>query len=215
VRCPTCNGSGEERKVRQTFLGSMVTVDTCSKCGGSGEIIHTPCKACRGRGFERKARKLKVPIPAGVENGTQIRLAGEGGPGQLGGTAGNLYINLRVGGHEFFHRRNINLWIEVGVNFLQASLGAEIRVPTLDGEASLSIPAGTQPGQVFRIRGKGIPRLHQSGRGDLYVVVNMQVPSSLTADQKKALGQLGISLDDKPKPLARTLLDSLRDLIGD
>ena len=214
-RCPVCHGSGEERKARQSFLGSMVTVNTCSKCAGSGEVIPTPCKTCRGQGLERKNRKIKVPIPAGVENGTQIRLASEGGPGVFGGPAGNLYINLRVGGHEFFHRRNNLLWLELGINYLQAALGAEINVPTLDGDATLYIPAGTQPGQVFRLRGKGIPRLQQSGRGDLLVIINIQVPSSWTAEQKKKLADLGISPDAAPKPLSRTILDSLQDLIND
>jgi molecular chaperone DnaJ len=214
-RCPVCHGTGEERKARQTFLGSMVTVNTCSRCQGIGEIIPTPCKACRGQGLERKKRTLKVPVPAGVENGTQIRLASEGGPGLFGGPAGNLYLNLHVGGHEFFHRRNNLLWLELGVNYLQAAQGAEIKVPTLDGETTLHIPPGTQPGQIFRLRGKGIPRLQQSGRGDLLVIINILVPSNLTNPQKAALHEAGIALDAPPKPLSRTLLDSLQDLVND
>jgi molecular chaperone DnaJ len=215
VRCSVCNGTGEERRVRQTFLGSMVNVTTCSKCGGTGEVIRTPCNNCQGQGIEQKTRKLKVPVPAGVDSGIQIRLSGEGGPGLFGGPPGNLFILIRVRPHEFFRRRNSDLWVELDINFLQAALGADLRVPAADSEVALRIPPGTQPGQVFRIRGKGIPRLQHSGRGDLFVVANVHIPSSFTADQKKLLQQLGISPDEDPKPKSRTLLDSLKEFFGE
>jgi molecular chaperone DnaJ len=210
VRCTVCGGSGEERRVRQTFLGSMVNVTTCSKCGGTGEVIATPCKHCRGAGLERKTRTLHVPIPAGVDNGTQIRLPGEGEPGPFGGPPGNLFILIRVKEHEFFRRRNSDLWMELGVNYQQAAIGADLRVQTAAGETTLHIPAGTQPGQVFRLRGKGMPRLQQSGRGDFFVVINLAVPAGLSGEQKKLLAQLGMSPDAPAQPNKRTLIDTLK-----
>jgi molecular chaperone DnaJ len=215
IRCNVCGGTGEERRVRQTFLGSLVNVTTCSKCGGSGEVISTPCKTCRGAGVEKKTRTLQVPVPAGVDDGTQIRLSGEGEPGSYGGPAGNLFILVRVEEHEFFHRSNSDLWMELGINFHQAALGADVRVATANGETTLHIPAGTQPGQVFRLRGKGMPHLQQSGRGDFFVVVNVVVPAVLSAEQKKLLAQLGIPHDAPAKPSKRTLIDSLKDFRND
>jgi molecular chaperone DnaJ len=211
TRCSACGGSGEERRVRQTFLGSMVNVSTCSKCGGAGEVISTPCKLCRGSGLEKKTRTLHVPIPAGVDNGTQIRLSAEGEPGQFGGPPGNLFIMIRVQEHEFFRRRNSDLWMELGINFHQAAMGADLRVATANGEHTLHIPAGTQPGHVFRLRGKGMPHLQQSGRGDFFIVVNVVVPATLTGEQKKLLSQLGIPHEAPAKPQKRTLIDSLKD----
>jgi molecular chaperone DnaJ len=211
IRCGVCGGTGEERRVRQTFLGSMVNVTTCSKCGGSGEMVSTPCKHCRGAGQERKTRTLHVPIPAGVDDGTQIRLAGEGEPGTFGGPPGNLFILIRAKEHEFFRRRGSNLWIELGVNFHQMAVGADLRVPTAAGEANLHIPAGTQPGQVFRLRGKGMPRLQQSGHGDFFVIINVVVPAALSGEQKKLLGQLGMAPDAPAQPRKQTLIDSLKD----
>jgi molecular chaperone DnaJ len=201
--------------VRQTFLGSMVNVSTCSKCGGSGEVISTPCKACRGAGLERKTRTLRVPVPPGVDDGTQIRLAAEGEPGLFGGPNGNLFILIRVRPHEYFRRRNSDLWMELGINFHQAAAGTEVRVSTAGGETALKIPAGTQPGQVFRLRGKGMPRLQQSGRGDFFVVVNVLVPDSLSSAQKKLLSQMGMSTDAPAQPAKRTLIDILRDFGND
>jgi molecular chaperone DnaJ len=211
IRCSACGGSGEERRVRQTFLGSMVNVSTCTKCGGSGEVISTPCKTCRGVGLERKTKTIRVPVPAGVDNGNQIRLSGEGEPGQFGGPPGNLFILVRVEEHEFFRRLNSDLWMELGINFYQAATGTDLRVPTANGEVTLHIPAGTQPGQVFRLRGKGIPHLQQSGRGDFFVLINIIVPAGLTSEQKKLFSQLGFPHDDPPKPRKRTLIDSLKD----
>jgi molecular chaperone DnaJ len=211
IRCAACGGSGEERRVRKTFLGSLVNVAVCSKCGGTGEVIPTPCGNCRGTGLQQKTRTLRVPIPAGVDDGTQIRLSGEGEPGAFGGPQGNLFLLIRVEAHEYFRRRNSDLWMELGVNFLQAAAGADLRVPTASGEATLHIPAGTQPGQVFRLRGKGMPHLGQNGRGDLFVVVNVLIPPTVTSEQKKLLHQLGFSSGDPGKPQKRTLLDSLKN----
>jgi molecular chaperone DnaJ len=215
IRCSACGGTGEERRVRQTFLGSMVNVSTCSKCGGSGEVISAPCKQCRGSGLERKTRKLRVPVPAGVDDGTQIRLAGEGEPGQFGGPPGNLFLQIRVQRHEFFRRSNSDLWMELGINFHQAAAGADVRVNTAVGETTLHIPAGTPPGQVFRLRGRGMPHLQHSGHGDFFVVVNILIPATLSAEQKSLLSQLGLSKDAPAQPQKRTLIDTLKDFRND
>jgi molecular chaperone DnaJ len=211
VRCNVCGGTGEERRVRQTFLGSMVNVSPCSKCGGSGEVISSPCKTCRGAGLERKTRTLRVPVPAGVDDGTQIRLSGEGEPGRFGGPPGNLFILVRVQAHEYFRRQNSDLWMELGINFHQAATGTDLRVTTANGEATLHIPSGTQPGQVFRLRGKGMPHLQHGGHGDFYVVVNVLVPATLSSEQRKLLSQLGLPKDAPAQPQKRTLIDSLKD----
>jgi molecular chaperone DnaJ len=211
-RCPSCKGTGEERQVRQTFLGSMVNVSSCSKCGGTGEVILTPCKTCRGAGLERKTRSIHVPIPPGVDTGTQIRLAGEGGPGVFGGPQGNLYVVIRVAPHAVLIRRNNDLWVELGLDYLQAVLGAEVQFRVLDNDISLRIPAGTQPGHVFRVRGKGVPRLQQSGRGDLMVVATVQVPASLTSEQKKLLKQLTESAGASARLQKSTMFETLQDL---
>jgi molecular chaperone DnaJ len=214
IRCSTCNGSGEVRQVRQTFLGSMVNVSTCPTCGGRGETISTPCKNCSGRGLERKQVAKTIPIPAGVDSGTQIRLAGEGEPGVNGGPKGNMYVIVHVKPHRFFRRKNDDVLLDLAVNIAQASLGAEIEVPTLDGEESVSIPAGTQPGKVIKMRGKGIPHLNRNGRGDQLIVVSVDIPRSLNPEQRELLGQLAETLGTEVKVQERSFLDSLRDLLG-
>jgi molecular chaperone DnaJ len=163
TRCATCNGAGEVRQVRQTFLGSMVNVATCPTCGGAGETIATPCRTCGGRGVMRNTVQRVVPIPAGVDMGTQVRLAGEGEPGGNGGPHGNLYIVVHVRPHRFFRRRGDDVLLDVGVNISQVTLGARISVPTIEGDEAIQIPAGTQPGKVIRLRGKGIPHLQRGG----------------------------------------------------
>ncbi|MDF1500247.1 MAG: molecular chaperone DnaJ [Anaerolineales bacterium] len=214
VRCSTCNGSGEVRQVRQTFLGSMVNVNTCPTCGGRGETISTPCRNCSGRGLERVQVSKTIPIPAGVDNGTQIRLAGEGEPGVNGGPKGNMYVIVRVKPHRFFRRKNDDVLLDLAVNIAQASLGAEIEVPTLDGEETLSIPAGTQTGKVIKMRGRGIPHLNRSGRGDQLVIVSVDIPRNLDARQSELLEELAETLGTEVKVQERSFLDSLKDLLG-
>ncbi|MGD0575886.1 MAG: molecular chaperone DnaJ [Anaerolineales bacterium] len=215
VRCTTCRGSGEVRQVRETFLGSMVNVTACPACKGTGEVIPSPCKNCKGRGAVRRSRTLKVPLPAGVDEGTQIRLPGEGEPGLYGGPQGNLYLTIHVEPHPFMRRKKDDLWVEIGINLAQAALGAEVQVPTLNGPLSLTLPAGTQSGQVFRMRGKGIPHLQAHGQGDLLILVNVQIPSRLSSEQKRLLRQLGDTLDPQVAPQTKGLLDTLKDSLGD
>ncbi len=214
TRCSTCNGQGEVRQVRQTFLGQMVQTTTCPTCNGRGEIISSPCKTCHASGLERKTVTKKVQIPAGVDGGTQIRLAGEGGPGVNGGPNGSLFLILDVKPHQFFKRRENDVILNLDINIAQAALGAEIEVPTLDGEEKLKIPAGTQPGKVFNIRNKGVPHLRRSGRGDQRVIVNVAVPTKLTKEQSELFEKLAESLGTTVKPQEKGFLDWLNEALG-
>ena len=214
VTCSSCNGQGEVRQVRQTFLGQMVQTATCPSCNGRGETISSPCKTCRGGGLERKNVKKKVQIPAGVDRGTQIRLAGEGGPGVYGGPHGNLFLVLDVKPHKFFKRRENDILLNLDINVAQAVLGAEIDVPTLDGDEKLKIPAGTQPGKVFTMRGKGVPYLRRKDRGSQLVIVNVEIPTKLTKEQRELFEKLAESLGTTVKPQERGFLDWLNDALG-
>lgn len=214
TRCATCGGRGEVRQTHQTFLGSMVQVVTCPTCNGRGEVISTPCHTCHGRGLERKTVKKTVSIPAGVDNGNQMRLAGEGQPGVNNGPNGNLYIEIRVKPHQFFRRKDNDLLLDLNINIAQATLGAEINVPTIDGSAKLVIPSGTQPGKVFTLRGKGAPSLRSTGRGDELVIINVEVPKSLNADQRKLFEQLAATLGTEVRPQEKSFLDHLKEVLG-
>jgi molecular chaperone DnaJ len=213
-RCVTCGGQGEVRQVRQTFLGSMVQVTTCPTCNGAGEVITSPCKTCRGRGIVRKTVKRKIDIPAGVDNGTQIRLAGEGQPGMNGGPNGNYYLEIQVNAHRFFHRHGDNIHLDLNINIPQAVLGAEVDVPTVDGQARLKIPGGTQPGKVFTLKGKGAPHLRSSGRGDQLIIINMAVPSQLSAETRKLFEQLAKEMGSEVSPQEKSFIDKLKEVLG-
>ncbi|NOT04745.1 MAG: molecular chaperone DnaJ [Anaerolineales bacterium] len=215
TKCTTCNGQGEVRQVRQTFLGQMVQTAACPTCNGRGQIISSPCNTCRGAGLERKNIKKKVQIPAGVDVGTQIRLNGEGGPGAFGGPNGSLFVVLDVKPHQFFKRRENDILLNLDINVAQAVLGAEVQVPTLDGDEKLKIPAGTQPGKIFHLRGKGVPHVrskHQ--RGDQMVMVNVAIPSKLTKEQRELFEKLAESLGTSVKPQEKGFLDWLNDAFG-
>lgn len=214
VRCPTCDGRGEVRQMRQTFLGSMVQVTTCPTCNGQGEVINTPCSNCRGRGLERRTVRKTITIPGGVDNGTQIRLAGEGQPGMFGGPNGNVYVEVQVRPHKFFRRKGNDILLDLNINIAQAALGAEIEVPTLDGPAKLTVPAGTQPGRIFTLKGKGVPFLRSSGRGDQHIVVNVSVPTRLTAEQRRLFEELARTLGSEVLPQERSFLDKLKEVLG-
>jgi len=214
VRCTTCNGTGEVRQVRQTILGSMVQVATCPTCNGQGETIESPCHTCQGRGVERVSRKKVVSIPAGVDMGTQIRLAGEGQPGLNGGPVGNLYIVINVKTHKFFRRKDDEILLDLNINVAQAALGAEVEVPTVDGPANLKIPSGTQPGKVLTLRGKGVPHLRGNGRGDQRVVVNVEVPSRLNPEQRELFEKLAKSLGSEVSPQERSFFEWLKETLG-
>jgi molecular chaperone DnaJ len=214
VRCNTCNGTGEVRQVRQTFLGSMVNVTTCPDCRGRGEVISTPCRACKGRGLERCTVRKVIDVPPGVDEGTQIRFSGEGEPGANGGPKGNLFVIIHVKPHRFFRRKENDIIIDLGINIAQATLGAKVTIPTVDGDATLDIPAGTQTGKVFRMRGKGVPRLRSNGRGDQLVVISVEIPRSLKAEQRALFEQLAETMGSEVKLEERSFLDRLKDLLG-
>jgi len=212
--CPQCGGRGEVRQTRQTLLGSMVQVTTCPTCNGEGKTIDTPCPTCSGKGTERKTRKKKVNIPAGVDDGTRIRLTGEGQPGQNNGPPGDLYILIHVRPHKYFRRRNHDILLDLDVNIAQATLGAKVEVPTVDGDVKLKIPPGTQPGSVIRMRGKGVPRLRNNGRGDQLVVVNVRIPESLEEEDRELFEQLAERMDSEVLPQERGFFDRLKNVLS-
>jgi len=193
-RCPNCNGTGQVRRVHQSIFGRFTNTTTCPQCHGEGRIITEPCPQCRGTGKEKRQRSILVKIPAGVDDGTQIRLRGEGEAGTRGGSSGNLYITLSVRPHQFFTRDGDDTLYELAINFAQAALGAEVEVPTLDGEVKLKIPAGCQTGKVFQLKNKGIPHLHRSGRGDQLVTLRVVTPDKLTKKQRQLFQELANSL---------------------
>ena len=178
-----CGGSGQVRFQQGFFSVSR----TCHQCRGAGRVITSPCKTCRGQGRTEKEQQLEVKIPAGVDTGARLRLAGEGEAGQSAGPAGDLYVVIHVKEHEIFERQGNNLYVNVPVTFTQAALGAEISVPTLDGEETLNVPESTQTGSIFRLKGKGIVSLQGHGRGDLFVVTTVVTPTRLTREQKRLL----------------------------
>ena len=185
--CPDCHGSGTIRIQRGGGAFTFATTTTCPKCNGKGKIIHQPCKSCGGTGTTRKQRKITVNIPAGIDNGQAVSLRGQGGAGRNGGPAGDLLISVTVRPHAFFKREGTSVYLDHPVTFLQATLGAELEIPTIDGKVKWNLPAGTQPGTTFRLRGKGIPSVNGRGRGDQYVTVRVQIPTSLNGEQKEAL----------------------------
>jgi molecular chaperone DnaJ len=206
-QCPTCHGRGEVL-YQQSFLSIR---RTCSTCGGSGQVIRNPCSQCRGNGYRQIQRKLKVTVPAGVDNNTRIRLATEGQPGANGGPPGDLYVFLKVKEHPFFDRQGQDLHCTIPINLAQAALGAEIQVPTLDQPHKLKIPEGTQSGAQFRLRHKGVPAVNGSGKGDLYVHVEVQIPTRLTRDQKKLMEQLRETLPVDNAPAEKGIFDKVKD----
>ncbi len=215
AKCATCQGHGEVRTVRQTIFGSMMQTATCPACNGRGEIIAALCKTCRGGGLEHKRVKKKVQIPGGVDQGTQIRLAGEGGPGVYGGPNGSLFLVLDVQPHKYFKRRENDILLNLDINMAQAALGADIKVPTLEGDENLKIPAGTQPGKVFHLRGKGVPHVrNKNHRGDQLVIVNVEVPTKLTKEQRELLEKLAATLGAAVKPKEKGFLDWFNEALG-
>jgi molecular chaperone DnaJ len=188
--CSQCGGSGEIRQVRRTFLGEVMTAGGCPRCGGSGREITEPCPRCHGGGRMEVTDSLSVRIPAGVEDGARLRVSGRGEAGVRGGRAGDLYVGIRVAPHDVFRRVGDDLGCEVTVPMTVAALGGEVSVPTLGGSEALAVPAGTQSGEVKRLRGKGMPRLDGRGRGELIVLLRVETPTGLDDDQSELLARL-------------------------
>ena len=193
--CPDCKGRGNVTRTARTPFGMMQTQEPCSRCGGTGKIIHQPCPTCKGKGKVRRSRRIKVDIPAGIDDGQTISLRGLGNAGRNGGPAGDLLVTVSVRSHPQFEREGTSILYELPVSIVQASLGAEVEVPTIDGKVKYTVPEGTQSGTVFRLRGKGVPYLH-GGRGDQFVTVRVVTPKNLTVEQKDLLRKLGESLGD-------------------
>jgi molecular chaperone DnaJ len=194
--CPNCNGSGAVVSQQRTVFGVMQTSADCPKCGGQGKIIHQPCVKCRGQGRVRRSKKFTVNIPAGIDEGQAVTLRGQGNAGVNGGGAGDLYVAVSIRPHERFRRQGTAVLLEMPVSIAQASLGAELEVPTLDGAVRYTVPEGTQPDTVFRLRGKGIPSLRGGGRGDEFVTVKVVVPTALSKEQRDLLTQFAALTGD-------------------
>jgi molecular chaperone DnaJ len=195
VRCTECNGTGQVRRVQRSLFGQFVNTAVCGRCHGEGSVITEACPDCKGSGLQKQKRNISVRVPAGIDDGNGIRLSDEGDAGSRGGSAGNLYVVISVGRHEYFTREGDDVIYELPVNFAQAALGTEVEVPTLYGDSKLKIPAGSQNGRVFKLNNKGIPHLRGSGRGDQLVVLRVMTPESLNKEQRRLFEELARSLE--------------------
>lgn len=210
ITCTVCNGRGEVL-FQQSFLSIR---KTCPSCGGRGKLIRQACVQCKGEGSTKVDKKLKVNIPAGVDNGTRLRLSGEGNPGPAGSQAGDLYVVIKVLEHPIFERRENDLHCVLPINVAQAVLGAQIEIDTFDGLQQIVVPEGTQPGAQFRIRNLGVPQLNSRARGDLYVHLDVQVPKKLTRDERKLFEQLSALLPAENAPTEKSVFEKVRDFFG-
>ncbi len=210
VTCSVCAGRGEVL-YQQSFLSIR---KTCPTCNGRGRVIRQACNQCRGEGFHKVEKKLKVNIPAGVDTGMRLRLAGEGNPGPSGAQPGDLYVVVKVLDHPIFERRENDLHCTLPINVAQAALGAEIEIETLDGPQVIKVPEGTQPGEQFRLRGLGVPQLNTRTRGDLFVHLEVQVPRKLTKEQRRFFEQLNETLPADNMPHEKSVFDKVRDFFG-
>lgn len=212
--CKHCNGSGQIQYKQSTPFGQFVNVKTCEICHGEGKVIKNPCNTCSGRGSIRKNVRIEVKVPAGIDDGQTISLRGEGEPGSKGGPSGDLFISIRVRPHPLFKRQGSDVVCEMPITFVQAALGAEVEVPTLDGKVSYKINEATQTGTVFRLKGKGIPYLKGNGRGDQYVKVNVEVPRKLNAKQKEILTQFAEASGDEVYEERKSFFEKMKDVLG-
>jgi len=217
TRCPACQGTGEVRRVQQSIFGQLVNVTMCERCRGEGRIITTPCEKCRGQGRVRNNRRVVVNIPAGVDDGINVRVTGEGEVSSRGGTPGNLYVVLTVKPHPFFKRQGNDIQYELPISFTQAALGDEVEVPTVDGKSTLlKIPAGTQSGRSFRLKGLGVPVVHSTARGDQHVIVKVVTPTNITAEQKQLLEEFARlereQNEQNDKNIFRNLFEKTKDV---
>jgi len=208
--CPSCRGAGQVRYQQGFFSVSK----TCGPCGGEGKIVEHPCPDCRGAGTVRDVKNLSVKIPAGVETGNRLKLANEGGQGLKGGPNGDLYVYISVREHSIFRREDNDVLCEIPISIVQAALGCELEVPTLDGKVSMKIPEGTQSGKIFRVRGKGIPVLQGYGRGDQLVIVRVETPTNLTKRQKELLEEFARTSGEEAHPLRKNFFDKVMDILS-
>ena len=205
--CPTCRGNGQVAVSR----GFFSVAQTCPKCHGGGQIIEKPCPQCRGEGRREKTAKIKLKIPAGIEDGSRLRSSGQGEGGVRGGPSGDLYVGVHVKEHPIFKREGNDLFCEVPISFARAALGGEIKVPTLEGTASIKIPAGTPSGKIFRLRAKGVPDVHSKAMGDLHVRVYVEIPTRLNAEQRQKLQAFADSCDETTNPEEQSFFRKAKD----
>ena len=208
--CPVCGGSGMVNHQQRTPFGVMQTQSPCSRCQGRGRIIENPCPTCSGQGRVRKSGEVGINIPAGIDDGQVITIPGHGNAGQNGGPAGDLQVQVSVRPHPLFERDGFNIWYELPITYAQAALGAEVEIPTLDGKITQTIKDGTQPGDVIRVRGKGIPYINGRGTGDLLLKVVVEVPKNLNREQKKILQEFEAATGDKQYQKRKSFFDTIK-----
>lgn len=209
--CAKCHGSGRITVQQRTIMGIMQTQRGCDACGGKGKVITNPCRKCRGSGQVSQSKKLEVNIPAGIDNGQRIVLRGQGHAGKNGGPNGDLFVEVRVKTHSFFEREGNHLYCEVPISITEATLGAEIEIPTLEGKEKFRIPEGTQPATNFTLRGKGVPDVNSGRRGDLVITVNVEVPKNLSPEQKRLLAEFAAGFGDQNNTKKTSFLKKLFD----
>jgi molecular chaperone DnaJ len=210
ITCPMCRGAGRLRQSQ----GFFSITRTCHRCAGTGSVIENPCKKCKGEGRARSERKLRITVPPGVDRGSRIRFRGEGEAGSQGGASGDLYVIVNVLQHDLFEREGDNLLCEIPISFPQAALGTQLEVPTLDGIATVKVPAGTQTHKIFRIRNKGMPNLRGHGKGDLYVRVVVETPTKLNERQRELLEEFARISGDEVHPITKNFLDKFKEVFG-
>jgi molecular chaperone DnaJ len=213
VTCVECAGQGSVRRVRQSILGQMVTAAPCTRCGGMGQVIVTPCAKCRGEGRSVENVTLTIDVPAGVDTGSTLRLSGRGAAGPRGGGKGDLYVHLKVRSHDRFVREGDDLVARVAISFAQATLGTDVKFDTLDGTENLSVPAGTQHGREFRLRGRGVPHVQGKGRGDLRAVVAVEIPTKLSKSQEELLRKFAADAGEDVSPSDDSLLGRIKSAV--
>lgn len=212
--CPKCRGTGQIQVQQNTAFGRFVNMRPCDRCDGEGKIVETPCKDCGGQGRVRKYRKIKVKIPAGVDNGSRLRISREGEAGTRGGPPGDLYVYIHVKAHALYERHGHDVICDMPISIVQAALGAEVEVPTLDGKVELKIPEGTQTGTSFRIKGRGIPHLRGSGRGDQHVRVKVVTPKKLNDRQRELLVEFAKAGGDNIQADEKGFFEKVKDAFG-
>ncbi|MGN0537333.1 MAG: molecular chaperone DnaJ [Acutalibacteraceae bacterium] len=213
--CPACGGKGQVMTQKNTPFGTIQTAQACSRCRGKGKIIEKPCPTCSGTGRTRKSKTVTVTIPAGISQDQVLNVSGHGNSGFNGGAAGNLHVYVNVMKHQIFERKGDDVWCEIPLTFTQAALGHEVTVPTLDGKVSYMVHEGTQPGDIFKLKGKGIQHLNGRGRGDQYVRVTIEVPKNLTQKQREILKEFDSTLDSKNCQKRSSFFDKIKDMFGD
>ncbi len=213
--CPSCHGSGQVTINQRTPFGVIQTSRTCDRCRGTGKTIDNPCKKCSGTGRKNERRTIEISVPAGIDDGQILNIRNKGNAGVNGGPNGDLHVYISVKPHSIFERKADDVWCEIPITFTQASLGDEVVVPTLDGKVTYSIHEGTQPGDIFKLKGRGIPHLNSKGRGDQYVKVTIETPRHLSSKQRELLKEFDATISDKNYQKRKGFFDKIRNLFGD